>query len=403
LRGYFKYLAVGVSYYLIILLISLAYFLINNSDSLSDNVFLYFDAVHYYNVAIEGYLSHYEVAFFPLFPFAWNFLGLSLIGISCLNAVIYISCIAFLGKAENMNWADYLIALALPSAVFYFIPYSEAFYFISCGLLLYGIRENKFHLEILGIILCCFCRPVLPVIFPAVLLFSLYEKSTMYKAVIRSATALAGTLSAFFIHWIYTGNFFSYFSAFNTWDYNFRFPLLPLKSGGGNMITHIDGYALLFGIISILLVIIFLKNNNKKNEIKSYEFFSLVYLSFFTLLILGLLRGGSLTSLNRFIFCSPFFIVSLFYIEKNFIKIKSTRNILLLLMSLVLFGLLFQSYVHIQVFIKYLIVAILFSFYLAKKHSVLRIINVEKTILLLMLIALQLVCVNKFLNGQWVG
>ncbi len=403
MKEYLKYFGIGLSYYTGVILISLAYFLNNSSAALSEKVFLFYDAVHYYNVALQGYNSHYEVAFFPLFPFVWKLSGASLIGISFLNALVYISCIVLVGKSEKLSSINYLIALAIPSAVFYFIPYSETFYFVCSLLLLYGVKENKFYLEIGGILLCCFCRPVLPIILPSVLLFSFYQKSALYKTLTRSLTAIAGTLLAFFVHSIYTGNFFSYFSAFNTWNYNFRFPLLPLKSGGGDMITHIDGYALLFGLISIVLIVKCIKNPPKEIEINNCEFFSLTYLSFFTLLILGLMRGGSLTSMNRFMFCSPFFIVAFFYIEKHFIKVKNRKNILKLLLSLILFGLLFQSYVHIQTFTKYFLVAALFAIYLAKDHYVFRNVNSEKVVLLLMLIALQIVFLNKFLTGQWIG
>lgn len=399
---YGKYLAAGLTYYGILALLLIAYVTIYSPGLLSKDVLLFFDSVHYQSVATQGYETHFEVAFFPLFPFLWKFLGLSLIGISSFNAVLYISCLAFIARIEKLDWSDYFIALALPSAIFYFIPYSEALYFLCSVLILYGIRSNNFPLQLVGIALCSFCRPVLPVLLPAILLYYFIYKKSVSKSIISSFAALSGTLLAFFVHWIYTGDFLSYLTAFNTWDYNFKFPLLPLTSGGGGTIRQLDGYALLFGVFSIILIFKLLKDRTR-NRNDSDKIFSLAYLSFFTILILSLMRGGSLNSMNRFIFCSPYFVLALFYIQKNLIRNKGIKSFILTFLGLVAFSLLFQSYVHIQTFLKYAIGALILSAYLAKQHFMVKGVSIEKAVLFITLVATQILMLSKLLNGYWIG
>jgi len=399
---YAKYLAAGLAYYGILALLLLAYFSICSPELLSKDVLLFFDSVHYQSVATQGYETHFEVAFFPLFPFLWKFLGFSLLGISLFNALLYISCLAFIARIEMLDWIDYFIALALPSAIFYFIPYSEALYFSCSLLILYGIRSNSFPLQIVGIALCSFCRPVLPILLPTILLYHFIYRRSISKTIISGLTALSGTLLAFFIHWIYTGDFLSYFTAFNTWDYNFKFPLLPLTSGGGGAIRQLDGYGLLVGVFSIMLLIRLLKERTR-NRNDSDKVFSLAYLAFLTILIISLMRGGRLDSMNRFLFCSPYFVLGLFYIEKNLIRNKGLKNFALTFVGLIAFSLLFQSYVHIQTFLKYAIGAFVLSLFLAKKHVIIRGVIVEKAILFATLVAAQILLLSKLLNGDWIG
>ena len=123
-------------------------------------------------------------------------------------------------------------------------------------------------------------------LLPAILLYHFIYKKSISKTVISSLVVLSGTLLASVVHWIYTGDFFSYLTAFHTSDYNFKFPLLPLKSGGGDAVTQLDGYALLFGVFSIVLIIRLLRDRSQSRD-HSDKIFSLLYLSIFTLLYSG--------------------------------------------------------------------------------------------------------------------
>jgi hypothetical protein len=402
---FFKYLLMSVSYYLAVITISITYFTVLESKSISESILLFNDSIHYLNISNQGYANHFEVAFFPLFPYIWKLFGFSLVGVSGFNGILYTLCISLLAKIEQFSLLNFAIALALPSAIFFFLPYSESLYFACSCAILYSLKKNIYVLEAISILLCCFCRPVLPIVLASLIFFHFYRKDQVYRTVLSCSIALIGTFLAFLVHRFYTGNLFSYFSAFNTWDYNFKFPLLPFTSGGGTTIVQLDGYALLFGLFAIITLVRLFKNNftSLKSTIAPANLFSLLYIAFFTLLILSLMRGGNLTSMNRFIFCSPFFILALYFLENNFVFSKETKSVLILFATLILYSFLFRSYVHIQPFMKYAFGAMIITLYLSKSNVIEKRINFEKSILLGALVFLQFIVFNKFLHGEWIG
>jgi hypothetical protein len=77
-------------------------------------------------------------------------------------------------------------------------------------------------------------------------------------------------------------------------------------------------------------------------------------------------RGGSMFSLNRFVFAVPFIIVAIDYYLKSAFTI-GTKKLLLSLLFVVLFFLMFGSYVHLQNFLKFLFLAVILP--LALKHE----------------------------------
>ena len=115
------------------------------------------------------------------------------------------------------------------------------------------------------------------------------------------------------------------------------------------------------------------------------------------------MRGGNLTSMNRLIFCSPYFVLGLFYIQRNLIRNKGVKSFMLLFLGLIVFSLLFRSYVHIQPFLKYSTGALILSMFLAKQHFMIKGVSVEKAIFFITLMATQILLFSKFLNGHWIG
>ena len=77
-------------------------------------------------------------------------------------------------------------------------------------------------------------------------------------------------------------------------------------------------------------------------------------------------RGGSLFSLNRFVFAVPFiFLVVKYYLDGSFNF--SSKQILFIFILFLFYWLLFGSYVHIQAFLKYVLISIyLLLFFLIK-------------------------------------
>lgn len=397
--SYLRYLLAALVFNTGVLAVSMSIYLSSNREGFSNNLFLYFDAVHYLNIRDNGYESSYESAFFPLFPFFWKALGLSAFGISVINGVLYTCTVSVVGRILQLKWHQFFTILALPSAVFFFIPYSEAVYYI-CGLILFiGLWSNNLPVQLLGLALSCFARPTLPVILGAYVLFQL-TSGRRTEAIYGIVVATLGTFAAFTVHWLYTDNLFSYFSAFKTWDYNFKFPLLPFRSHGGNAIKQYDSYALLLGILSIVMAVRVLIGTVK---LKRESTFGLFYIAGFTLLILGLLRGGDVSSLNRFLFCSPFFVVSILTLEKKLILSQGWRSFIMLWVAFVAFSLLFSSFVHIQTFLRYSAGALILAAYLSLGDWRPFGIKITSIVFIAVLTCVQIFMFIRFFRGEWVG
>lgn len=399
MAAYLRYLLTALVFNAGVLITSLLIFLSSHSNRFSKELFLYFDAVHYLNIRDSGYAASYESAFFPLFPFIWQVSGLSALGISIVNGMLYTGSVSVLGKILQLSRLQFLTILALPSAVFFFIPYSEAVYY-ACGLiLLLGVMNSNTPLQLLGVVLSCFARPTLPVISGAFVLFQLFSGSRKVAAY-GIVAALVGTFAAFAVHWTYTDNLFSYFSAFKTWDYNFKFPLLPFRSHGGNAIKQYDSYALLLGVLSMVMSVRVLM---RRIKLRQESIFGLFYISAFTLLILGLMRGGDVSSLNRFLFCTPFFVVSLLAIETDLISSKGWRSFMMLWVAFIAFSLLFSSFVHIQTFLRYAVGAMILAAYLTLGDWRPYGIRVAAIVFISAMTGAQIFMFIRFFRGEWVG
>ena len=125
------------------------------------------------------------------------------------------------------------------------------------------------------------------------------------------------------------------------------------------------------------------------------------FLVFTISLIVLLFRGGSLFSLNRFIYASPYFILCFFcFLKTENFKI---RSVYLLFFGFSLYWLLFGSYVHIQTFGKYELLAlfILLPFLLIVSNNKVKAVSYYSFISVNIL--LQIYFMYRFLNYSWVG
>ena len=112
-------------------------------DLFSEKHFLNWDAAHYFTIKNEGYQG-FLVAFFPLFPLVWKLTHLNVFGIVILNALLYFSSVYFLVSKMKLTSLELVLYLSVPSAVFYYLPYSESLFFLSSTLLILGVKNEKF-------------------------------------------------------------------------------------------------------------------------------------------------------------------------------------------------------------------------------------------------------------------
>ncbi len=371
-------------------------------NPVSRNSFLVWDTIHYYDIVKNGY-NPASTAFFPLFPFFWKITGLGGIGIAVLNGIIFILSVSYLATVLNLPSKIYLLLLTFPSIFFCFIPYSESLFFLGGCLLLVGIIQGKNYLALAGILIDSITRPVAAVFVPAFIIMALFTvaeaKERRRNALLYSLTAVAGLLLVLFIQYSATGEWFTFFKAQRDgWGNSFRLPRFHFTSWNGDNIVRLDATAFLIGM-SATAALGYMLLKRKLKEMNPALLFSLLYLAGICWLVL-FTRGGSMFSLNRFIYATPFFFVAL----PELIKIRwSIKNYILLFVTVNAFWLLFGSYVHIQQVLIYLLLTIFLFSLLFISHPK-RIINmVGYSVFMLGNITLQIYFFQWFLNGGWVG
>jgi hypothetical protein len=378
----------------------------HNKAFLYENSLINWDAGQYYRIVYEGY-SSYRVAFFPFFPFVWKVLGCGIYGITLFNAVVFISSTALLATVFNFFAKELLLMISFPSLIFMFLPYSEAIFFFSSVIVLVGIKKQYNWVVFIGMLLASSTRPVVYVFIPAiiVLLFLLKSKqSRMRKILFYILPVLLGLAIVLYIQYINTHDWFAFFHSQKTgWNNYFRLPKFKLTSWGGDNIVRFDGSAFWVGMLStIALGYIFLKKLNTSESIEPKMeaiLFSALYLAGICWLVL-FTRGGSLFSLNRFVFATPFFFVVFSPFIKKTWKAKEYTFIFFLLN---IFWLLFGSYVHIQEMLKYFALSVFLMLFLFISNSNKYISGITYVICLLGNITLQIYCYYYFLNGGWIA
>ncbi len=375
-------------------------------DLLKSEHFLNWDAEHYEFIKQNGFES-YRVAFFPLFPLIWKFLALGTYGAVLLNSIVFLmSFYLIVRKLKIKNSLEIVLYLTIPSFIFFYLPYSESIFFLCSTAILFGIKDKKYYLIYIGLFFAILARPAFTVFIPALIItefFSEFRTKTWLRISIYIGISLVGVLLVSFIQFLDTGEWFKFFEAQKHWGNFLQIPRLPLTSWAGGFIVRLDGFAFLIGIISggFLLGLIFKLKQFRNSVIPSEVIFSLAYLGGITLIVL-LFRGGSLFSLNRFIFATPFIIVAFnFWLKSDFCITK--KQLFSIFGLIFVFWLLFGSYVHIQLMLKYLLVTFYAILIFAMKSEIQFIRKWSLIALIFLGFTFQVVLFIRFLNGNWVA
>lgn len=375
-------------------------------DILSGQNLLHWDAQHYYWIKNNGY-KDFRVAFFPLFPLLWKITSLGVYGICALNTLIFLSSFYLLMRLIKANTLQTLLYLSIPSIFFLFLPFSESVFFASSTLLLFGLKKGNNLFVLTGLLLSSLARPAFTIFIPALILAELLcgpiNKKALFKIGSYLFVTIAGVLIVGIIQHHYTGEWFKFFSVQKGWGNKLQIPQLPFNSWGGDTISRLDGTALFFGIISgIVLLLYMLKAKPVKLvNIPKEVAFSLAYLAGISLSVL-LFRGGVLFSLNRFVYATPFIMVAFnYYLKQNIVF--STKVIIIAFFIMLVYWLLFGSYVHIQAFISYFLVSGYLLLTITLKTSKAMLNRVSFIALILINFIFQFVFLFKILNGDWVG
>ncbi len=390
------------SFSIIIFLVKLLFY----PGLLAERNFLYWDAEHYYWIKNNGY-EGFRVAFFPLFPLVWKFLTVGVYGISLFNAIVFLTSYYLLVRLLKISIPETVLYLSIPSFIFFYLPYTESIFFAASTLLIMGLKNRRTYPVLLGLLLCTLSRPAFTVLIPAIIISELLCETANLKLYLRLgsyvAVVLLGVLVVGLVQYHYTGEWFEFFNAQKGWGNKLQMPGLPLTSWGGGLIVRLDGAAMLFGTTAgiVLVLKIFKVKFLDQIDFPKEVIFSLGYLAGMTLIVL-FFRGGSLFSLNRFVFAAPFIIVA----TNFFFSLRSDLNNKRMLVAFLLifcYCLLLGSYVHIVALLKFL----LLSLYLFLVLGIKSINQVVSRISMILLTGInfffQIFFYIRFLQGGWIG
>ena len=316
-------------------------------QKLTNDNYIQWDGVHYKWIAQDGYKvkeagGDFIFAFFPLFPFVWHISGLPPLGIIPLNFLFFaigILILLSLFRQDNLqsSTTSLLLALSLPTAVVFFLPYTEALFLLVAAIGLYGLIRNKYWLYFLGFFLCALTRPTytfltLSIIGTELFFLCYYRnlKKSLKSMFYKLLPLLLGTLAVSVIQsaW-HGGGFFKFIEVQKYWDHHFSIPKQITDWSHEGFAISSGLLALIFlPLVAILLWLLirqiktFRKSDNSPAQLpitqRNYVLLlSLIYLSG-TFLFILFFQGGSFNGLSRYVLCSPFFLVILFYAPKFF-------------------------------------------------------------------------------------
>ena len=361
----------------------------------------------HYNTIRENQYYTGMVAFFPLFPYLWKLSHLGPVGISLLNGLIYISALAWLSTIFNFTKRNLLLLASVPSLVFMFLPFSEPVFFLASTIVLAGLKKNNTALILSGLVLSGLARPVATIFIPAIMFIHYYTGDNSAKSIRRSLlmiAACAGSmLFVFLIQYFQTGEWFSFIHVQKDWGNYLRLPVFPLNSWAGGFIVRLDAIAFFFGIAAACFLIYLLIHKTKPGSVPLTDkaiLFSLCYLAFLSFVILCT-RGGIMNSLNRYIFCAAFFMVSINGLFQQ--QLFNWKNTLILFLVSGLCWLLFASYVHIQTVLKFEFLSLYLVLVLASTAENKVVKNTGYYSVFTCNIIFMMIFFHRFLTGAWVG
>jgi hypothetical protein len=393
--------------YAIVIVAALVFFDFKSGGELLEvSNLLHWDAEHYQTISQDGYKG-FLVAFFPALPMLWKTLSCGPLIISLLNALFFfLSFFMLVREFKVRNKIEGLLYLSIPSFIFFFLPYTESLFFLSASLMLIGLNRDKLMYVCFGLLLAVLARPAFTIILPALILAEVLQsdwRSALRNIAVYLGVAALGVVIVGYIQFLDTGAWFEFFTMQQGWGNELQIPAFPLTSWSDGIIIKLDAVAFLVGTLggSFLLAYIIKRSFFKNTNLDKAQVFTFAYLGGITLLVL-LFRGGSLFSLNRFVFATPFIIVAFHYWMRQNITFKGT-HLLLIYALLSVFWLLFGSYVHIQEFLAYSLLSVYVLLLFAIKANANLVRKYSLLILVALNMALQVVLFVRFLGGQWVG
>lgn len=385
---------------------------------------VHWDASWYQSIVQNGYYylpdEQSNAGFFPGFPLLWKALGGSPLLMSLVNALLFLIGIYVLNKTTRATTMQLIYLMTVPSALFFFVPYSEALFFLFGAGIIYSWERKKLKLLLVMAILAALVRPVFFFLLPAIVLTHLltYKKRNTeigWKQYLLIFTGVIfGALLGFSIIAYYTGDFFAYSkSQVEQWNHTFGWPSLPFTTWRGARMLWLDGLGLFVVVLAMISLVKMTYTRFVKFipvQVSAMEIMSLGYLVmiFVYVLFFHPEEEGrtSLLSMHRYVFCSPFLYFLMFKNMSRYTINQSNLITLLtaLFISLIAIGFPFGALLNWPTN-PILFYAAVIVFFLIQSLVLVQ-AKADKYILLtvsLVNLSLQLYLFHSFLNGNWVG
>lgn len=293
----------------------------------TDSNMLSWDAIHYYEISQYLYspdkMWSGNFAFFPLFPLIWRLSYLGPIGIAALNYLLYLAglVLVVLLFCKNIPRWKFLLLLCAPMTVIYMIPYSEALFFITIALGLYGMVRRRYWLFFVGFFLACATRAagnILAVAFVITdVLVGLRNRDSFSKTLLNALRHLAPIVAAvlavvLFQHLRGAEHWFEYVLAQQQWGKELSWPSWPFTDWSEEGASVSQPLIFMLTMPALAWLAIQLRKALKLQTIEladeRYRLRLLSVLFFVGNVTLALLtQHGCFFSQARLLTCTPFF------------------------------------------------------------------------------------------------
>jgi len=373
---------------------------------------LNWDAYWYNMIKEHGYYiipnATSNVAFFPLFPLFWKLLNCSTVTVSIINLLLFIGSITQLLWDRKVSPAELLFILALPTSIFFLVPYSESLFFIFGTLILVGYNKDNYGIKYIGLFGLSLVRSVSILVIPAIIVCELFNnrdisgKERIKNVFFCSFWSIAGLIASLFIHYLGTGKWFYFVEVQKYWGREWRMPHFPLTTTFPARTLGIDSIAFLVGVLALIIFIRWGwgKIKGKGLLVDRATLFSIVYL--FSIMLLDTIftmysnNRSNIWSINRHMIATPFAIWFLLWLVRTVVFKTKEIYLVLLVFTLVFFatGLFEYKWMALQ-YIFFVTAITLFKFFPKFSYFFFCFYFLE--------VFLQIYIYQEFTSGLWVG
>jgi hypothetical protein len=311
-----------------------------------------------------GDSAAFRYAFYPLFPMVWKATHTGIKGMVLLNYLFFgISMIfltsVFLGNSKSEMFF-FVLALILPSAIAFCLPYTEALFMLTFCVAFMGLLNRKYWLYFIAITCFSMTRPAALILSMAMVsvnminLFS-HKKFLLFikESLLMVIPIFLGWFLVLLIQHSYSNSWGSYFEAAASWPKQ-RDPYYPVSDwsieGFGMTAFAMFFFALPVSIYSIFLGCSAMLGKVKSEAIsvfsgdKDYvkKFMVNASICFIAVFVLFnyVSSGYQMNGFYRYTMATPFFYIILFHLPEKLKSIPSQYKLagfIIVLISLAIF------------------------------------------------------------------